>query len=297
MKDTVIISGVDGFLGGKITKQLLQHTDLKVLGLTMSLEMPEKMLQREKIPNNERISFMTNETFLESGTRIDNIYGAVHLAFSRRMQPAADIASSIDFAARIFHKLFSLNADRIINMSSQGIYGNTPEIRSENTPPAPETQYTMAKYASEVLFRDILNDIPHHTNLRLDPVVQSQNVIRGLCQSAKQGVINLKGGKQVFSFIDADDVGSAVVAMLLADGEWDLEYNVGWNRKRYTLTELAEIIADVAKDCGYKRPLILLEENNTALWAGMDSSRFINKTGWKPSIELEHSIMRIINNL
>ena len=289
-RDTVLITGVDGFLGGKITRRILETTDLNVLGLTMSLDWTENMLKREGIKAAERVTFMLNDEFLNSDKKDWPLYGAVHLAFSRRMQPAADIASSIVFASKVFHKLADLGTDRVIYMSSQGIYGNTEEIRTEQTPPAPATQYTMAKYAAEVLFNDIMRDTPHHTALRLDPVAQSQNVVKGLCQSAKAGSIILKGGKQVFSFIDAEDVGGAVAAILTSVGDWDTIYNVGWNRKRYTLFELAEIIADATEKCGNPRPEIVLTEDDTSLWAGMDSSRFMAKTGWQPVIELSETV-------
>lgn len=295
-KNTIIITGVDGMLGGKITRRILCDTDFQVLGLTMNLSMPEVMMEREGIRKDDRVRFMTNEEFLNPSTRIGNLFGAVHLAFSRRMQPAKDIASSIDFAASVFHRLAEVGADRVINVSSQGVYGNTEEIRKETTPPAPVNNYTMAKYASEKLFDDIMRESPHHTNLRLDPVAQSQNVVRRLCSSAIEGTITLKGGKQVFSFIDAEDIGRAVVAMITSEGEWDSVYNVGWNRKRYTLVELAELIAGISVDCGFKRPEIVLQEDDTSLWAGMDSSKFMNKTGWVPEIDLKKTIAGMLKN-
>ena len=296
MNKTVIITGVDGLLGGKITRKILSSTDWNILGLTMSLDMPERMLEREGIEKTDRIRFMTNGEFLDPAAQIGEIYGAVHLAFSRRMQPPKDIASSIDFAASVFHRLAALGADRVINMSSQGVYGNTDEIRTEATPAAPDNHYTMAKYATEKLFEDILAAAPHHTSFRLDPVTPSQNVIEGLCKSAREGKISLRGGKQVFSLIDPEDAASAVVAMLAADGEWESIYNVGWNRTRYTLVELAEIIADAACKCGYARPEITLDEADIAIWAGMDSSRFMQKTGWEPTVTLSESVCSVLKN-
>lgn len=291
---SILITGVDGFLGGKITKKILEETDSDIIGLTMSMDSVKAMLERENLSQRDRLTFLTNDDFLKSGSTDWKIDGAVHLAFSRRMQPAADIASSIPFAAGIFHKLMDCGADRVINMSSQGIYGNTSEIRMEHTVPAPATQYTMAKYAAEVLFDDIMRDCPHHTNFRLDPVAQSQNVLKGLCKSAKEGKLVLRGGKQVFSFIDAEDVPGAVIAMLKADGDWDRAYNVGWSRRRYTLVEVADIVAEVAGKCGYKRPEIELTEDDTAIWAGMDSTKFMEKTGWKPEIGLRKTIEKMI---
>lgn len=290
----ILITGVDGYLGGKITKKLIDETSWNVIGLTMSTDFVQNMVKREGITEFNRVSFLTNEEFLKSDSSSLQIDGAVHLAFSRRMQPAADIASSIVFASSIFHKLADCGADRVINMSSQGVYGNTEEIRTEQTPPAPATQYTMAKYAAEVLFNDILKDCLHHTNFRLDPVAQSQNVLKGLCKSGINGKIFLKGGKQVFSFIDANEVPGAALSMLRSEGEWAKVYNVGWNQRRYTLVELAELVADAIERVGRKRPEIELQEENISLWAGMDSTEFTAKTGWKPEIGMEETLDSIV---
>lgn len=289
----ILITGADGFLGGKIVKEIIEKTNHTVQGLTLSMDRIEAMMNRENIPWSDRTRFVTNDDFLSQKTHW-NVDSAIHLAFSRRMQPASDIASSIRFAAAIFHKLADSCVPRVINMSSQGIYGATKEIRTEDTLPAPNTQYTMAKYASEVLFDDILKDCPWHTNIRLDPVAQSQNVLIGLCRSAKEGLISLKGGKQVFSFIDADEVPGAVVALLKYQGKWAHSYNVGWNCKRYTLIELADMVANACEKCGYDRPIIELDEDETSLWAGMDSSRFIEATKWEPSIELADTLEKMI---
>lgn len=293
----ILITGADGFLGSKITRTIQEKTSWNVLGLTLSMDLVNKMLSNNTGIDLSRVQYITNDEFFASDRMDWGLAGAVHLAFSRRMQPAADIASSIDFAAAVFHKLADMHVDRVINMSSQGVYGNTEEIRTEETVPAPATQYTMAKYAAEVLFNDILRNCPHHTNFRLDPVAQSQNVLKGLCQSAKDGVIRLKGGKQVFSFIDANDVPNAVIAMLQAEEDWAPIYNVGWNRKRYTLVELAEMTADAVEKCGYPRPEIILEEADIALWAGMDSSLFSQVTGWMPEIELHETIETMLGRV
>lgn len=242
---------------------------------------------------------MPNDVLTAEDTKLDNISAAVHLAFSRRNCPAADIASSIDFASAVFKKLAASSAERVINLSSQGVYGKTEEFRTEDTAPAPETQYTMAKYAAEVIFRThfSLSDVPDHTNLRLDPVVQSQNLVVALCKQAKEGRIQLRGGQQRFSFIDVTDAAGAVTAMLTSKPGWDPVYNVGWNRMRFTLTEVAEHVADVSEKLGFGRPEIVLEEQDIVLWAGLDSTKFTAHTGWLPEVSFDQMIEKIFNNL
>ena len=289
----ILITGANGFLGGKITRRILLDTDFDVIAVASTKEKVLEMCERESI-DESRVHFLSNEEFLRPETELKDVYGAIHLAFARRIRPAEEIASSLAYASAVFHKLADSSIDYVINMSSQGVYGGTKEIRTEETVPAPENHYTMAKYAAEILFNDIMKNCPYHTNLRLDLVVQSQNIIKGLCKSAKEGKINLKGGKQVFSFIDSEDVAKAVVAMLKVKDDWDIVYNVGWNRTRYTLAELAEIVADVVEKSGYVRAEIELVEADISLWTGMDSSLFTEKTGWKPIVEIEKMISFIL---
>ena len=291
----ILITGANGFLGGKITKCIIKDTDFDVIAVASTKEKVQEMCERESIDKN-RVHFLSNEEFLKSETVLKDVYGAIHLAFARRIRPAEEIASSLLYASAVFHKLAGSGIDYVINMSSQGVYGGTKEIRTEETIPAPENHYTMAKYAAEILFNDIMKECPHHTNFRLDLVAQSQNIIKGLCKSTKEGKINLKGGKQVFSFIDGEDVATAVVAMLKVKGDWDSVYNVGWNRTRYTLLELAEIVVDVAEKRGYVRPEIELVEADINLCTGMDSSRFMEKTGWKPTVTLYDCIYSVLAN-
>lgn len=295
--DSILITGANGYLGGIITKMIIENTEYGVLAVASSENKVTEMVKRMNIEHTDKISFLSNLDLIKTETKLENISGAIHLAFARRKRPAADIAESLKFSEQVFEKLAASGIDRVINMSSQGVYGSTDTFRTETTVPAPETHYTMAKYATEILFDYIMRDVVHHTNLRLDLVTQSQNVIQSLCNQAKAGKINLRGGKQYFSFIDGIDVGSAVVAMLKSDGDWDSIYNVGWNKKRYTLVEIANVIADTSEKCGLCRPEIILDEQDITLWAGMDSSKFIKKVDWKPTQSLSQTVTKMLMDL
>ena len=295
----VLITGADGRIGGTLVRRLLDETDFSVVGVSFTREMFDGMLDRMEIRDRSRTAFLSHEEFLSPDTPLDDLYAAVHLAFSRRNCPAADIASSIDFASAVFGRLAVSGAERVINLSSQGVYGKTEEFRTEDTPPAPETQYTMAKYAAEVIFNTHFGSgrVPDYANLRLDPVVQSQNLVIALCKQAKEGKISLRGGEQRFSFIDVEDAASALTAMLLSPAGWAHTYNVGWNRMRFTLTEVADHVAAVSERLGFGRPEITLEKQDIVLWAGLDSTRFSAHTGWKPEISFDQMIERIFGTL
>lgn len=290
----ILVTGANGTIGGKLLKHLCEGTEFDVMAVASNREKLDAALAREGMEANGRISFLSNEELLAGSKDLSDVWGAVHLAFSRRVRPAADIAASIALAANVFVVLARAKIPRVINLSSQGVYGNAEEMRTECMTPAPENPYTMAKYASEVLFnvRMAGSNVREYTNLRLDLVAQSQNLIRVLCKQAREGKLSLRGGQQRFSFLDVDDAAAAIIAMLRSPDGWDRVYNVGWNRRRYTLVEVAEIVAEAAEEAGIGRPEIELDESqDIRLWAGMDSSRFMEKTGWKPKKDLKTIIL------
>lgn len=295
-KKVILISGGNGLLGGKVAKHLLQMTQFDVLAMARSEDKFKEMVKREGICQLQNLYFISNQDFLMGKAEEFSIYGAIHMAFSRRSRSAAEIAESINFSLLFFSELIRMNIERIINVSSQSVYGNTDKIRRENMPCAPETAYAMAKYATEVLFNASMNNahIKNYTNLRLDLIAQSQEFLKILCQQAKEGNIKLRGGKQCFSFMDADDAAEALVAMMQSPDGWDRVYNVGRNRKQYTLIEVAESIARVVEQSGYGYPQITLEKQNIQLWSGMDSSHFMYQTGWRTERDIDSIIERII---
>ena len=85
------------------------------------------------------------------------------------------------------------------------------------------------------------------------------------------------------SFIDAEDAAEGLVSLLLSSPKWEKVYNMGWDRCRYTLTEIADVVADVSEKFGYGRPEVILEKQDISLWSGIDSMRFMEHTGWKIS--------------
>ena len=292
----VLVTGSNGRLGGKFIKHLINATDFSVTAVASDPKKIRMMMEREGISDNGRIAFLANEEFISQEWRRNDIDAEVHLAFSRRNQPAMQIASSIDFSLAVFRKLSAIGIKRVVNVSSQGVYGAVEEIRTVSTPPAPDNHYTMAKYAVEVLFDACFEhqQATERTNIRLDIVAQGNHLLGALCKQAMAGIIQLRGGEQVFSFIDEEDAATALLALLQSSKPWKRIYNVGWNHRRYTLLEIAEIVAKQAEIQGYGLPEIHLDRQDIHLWAGMDASLFMKDTNWKPAYELNDSIRKML---
>ena len=218
------------------------------------------------------------------------------MAFSRANRPKQDIASSLDYSIRTYDKLRELNVQKVVYLSSQSVYGSTAEWRKEDCKPAPDGVYPMAKYAGEKLLETA--GFREYSTLRLDYVIQSQRLVPVLCQNAKEkGEIQLKGGKQTFSYIDRTDVAKAIVSLLNSDVPWKPVYNVGPNMMRYSLMDIAEIVKSVAMKHGIESVSIELEENDTEMWSGMDSTVFMTDTGWKPSMDIYQMVDKIYQEM
>ncbi len=291
----VLITGANGNLGGTLVKELCENSSFGVVAIASDKTKIFEMLDRENVRRRDKVEAISSEDFFNKDLPSLNIFAAVHMAFSRAIKPSKDIASSIDYSRKIYRRFHELSVPRVIYLSSQSVYGTTSEWRSEATLVSPEIIYSMAKYAGEKLLEaEFENTDTKFSSLRLDYVIQSQRLVSALCKQAKEkGVISLKGGNQTFSYIDKRDVAKAIVALIQYNGEWKHIYNVGPNKMRLSLTEIAEVIKSVAKNNGVEKIEIQLEKNDTELWSGMDSSRFMSDTGWKPVLSIYDMVAEI----
>lgn len=292
----ILITGADGSLGGRMVKLLADETEYEVVAVSSFPEKIPHMLAREGVKNLNKIIQMSSEEMFRADLTKFHIAGAVHFAFSRAVFPKEEIASSLDYSLAAFRKAADSHIQNAIYISSQSIYGNTPEWRLEETVPSPESVYAMAKYAGEKLFESVYlgHEELQHTILRLDIVIQSQNLVKTLCRNAKEsGKLVLRGGKQMFSYIDADDVPYAILSLLNGKKVWRAVYNVGPNRMRYNLMEIAGMVKEVAESHGCNEIEIDFSQDDTALWAGMDTGKFEADTGWKPRYDIRQMVSRI----
>lgn len=298
-KKQILVTGASGNLGGRTIKLLADTTEHEIIAVSDTVEKVLKMLEREEVINKGKVRAMSSREMLESSLEQYNITHVIHAAFSRAICTNRDIASSLDYSLQAFKKMVDCGIPNAIYISSQSVYGDTPQWRTEELPAEPNSVYAMAKYAGEKLFEACYwgHDELQHTILRLDIVIQSQNLVKALCKTAKEkGKIALKGGHQVFSYLDARDVPKALVTLLDSSQKWRRVYNVGPNKMRYSLVEIANILKNVAASQGYNIS-IELAEDDTMLWAGMNSSKFIVDTGWTPTFGIENMISEIFNSI
>lgn len=291
----VLVTGADGFLGGKFIKRILDDSGFGVIAVTDFVERLPEMISRTMIKNTDKMTVMSTEEMLLADLTTFSIEGAVHFAFSRAVFPNKDIANSLDYCLKVYGKIVDSNIKKSIYMSSQSVYGDYEELRSELVPPAPNSVYAMAKYAGEKIIEACYRDKKdlQYTFVRLDNVIESQNLVRSLCRNAKDnGCLKLTGGKQVFSYIAADEVPSALLALLTTSTRWKHIYNVGADCMRATLVDVAKAVQMVAAQYGTIVTVDLVE-SDTKLWAGMNIDSFKNDTGWSPEKDLIEMVRQV----
>lgn len=280
---TIAITGASGNLGGKLVDYLLEKTDWNIITFSSRPLLQWNDKSRVKQYNNSEIEIVFPA--LEADA-------LVHFAFARRFRSNADIASSLDFSEKVYRAVLTNSKCKLVNISTVGVYAPNDDFIDENALIGPDTLYGMAKYASEVLMRSVFHSsIERTTILRLGGVAQSQRILPVFIDDAKtKQEINIVGGSQMFSWIDISDTIVAIAALLNTD-KWASVYNVTLDKTRYSIIDVARIVAAITKENGYGDVSINVTPKDIHLCVGWTSAKFINDTGWKPQVTLDETIM------
>lgn len=289
----IVITGATGNLGGRIIERILKNTDYSIAAILLDFESRQDFLCRYSPADQKRIKVIFKSELEEHDLR--NAYVVLHLAFARRNRTFAEIADSIDYCKKIFTYFAERSPEKVIYISSQGIYGNTEQFRREDTDPAPATVYSMAKYAGEKVLEMAFKDTNIETCIvRLESVVQSQNLVKALCKSAIDNrKLIIQGGEQTFSYIDEEDAADAIFLITTQPQKIGGIYNIGPNHMRVTLEQIARTIVELCDEAGFHVE-IEMSEGDKMLWAGMDSSKFMKEMAWQPKTDLKMMIRKIL---
>lgn len=284
---TILVTGATGFLGQSFVMELLKKEDFNVIAIGGR---PEDKVN--PLPNHPRLKlFLLDELFTQPFTEIDTV---INCAFARS-NDAALLAQAFDFTERLIKRLEELKAKSVINISTQGVYQRLPvgELSKESSPIVPIDLYSMAKYASEKLFS--VSVIPHVTHVRLASLMMPQRFLHFFVQKAKKGEhFTVTAPNQYAALLDVTDAASGLVAVACMDPEKRAKvYNLGIGIQ-YSLLEYAKSVKSIGESLGYDVQFDVVD-NGTTVCAGMDCTKLMNDTGWKPKVMKDEMILDLFH--
>jgi len=296
----ILITGATGFLGRNLITALLnQNASYTIIALVRDIEKAKLLL-----PKKVQIFDVDD---LEMGKlSFGNIDVLLHLGFARPHKSHMEIAQSLAFTGKIFRRAITNQVGNIINISSQSVYGQTClPLWHEKTKVAPNTPYSFAKYSTEIMLNEISHQHIqiHTTSLRLSGIIGGAKGLVNIDLVSKfvENVKNKKnikiiGGTQEIERLDIRDAVSGIISLLNTPSyKWKSVYNLGSNNP-IKLLDLGQEIIKIGKIYKVDNPSkIDFEEKEIDLKFGMDSTSFINDTGWKPEYSIQDTIHSLFN--
>lgn len=269
-----IISGVNGFIGSALSKELLKR-EIKFLGIDLhsklSLDYPYKCLVH-----------LAAKTFIPDAWE----------------NPSSFINVNLDLTLK------SLEIARTHNLKyiyiSAYIYGNQGrEPISENALPNPNNPYAFSKYLSEQAVQFYQNTYSlNATILRpfnvYGPDQNKKFLIPSLIKQAIiSNTITLNFGSTYRDYIYIDDFVDAIISSENSCNGFNI-YNVG-SGKSYNVEEIVEVITKCLK-----KPLNIKKSAedriNEIPYVLADISKISKDIGWKPTTSLNKGIKQMINH-
>lgn len=280
----IIITGAGGLVATELTCLLMQED-----GYELYLISRDSQKLRERYVDNAHIhcfSLGDFEMYVRQAKHHFDVL--IHTAFSRSSEGKL-LAESLDYQQRVLLLAKYIPLHTFINISSQSIYGqDTPPFWTEETLPAPNYPYALAKYAAELITNVALMDTSiNFTNVRLCSVCENARFLNVFVQNALQEKpIKVIGGNQKCSFIDVRDVASALKTMIDKSKSIRFEcvYNVGTGANQ-TIVELAQCVQEMAKVEYGCHTNIQRENADISLDVGMDVSLFKTTFLWEPKYD------------
>lgn len=283
---TVLVTGATGFLGHHLVHELLKQVDTKVIAI---LGRPED--KANALPNNPNIqTYPLDSLYSESFGQIDTV---INCAFARS-NDAGLLAAAFDFTERSIKRFEELGVKSVVNISSQGVYKRlgVGELSKEDSPIEPIDLYSMAKYATEKLFS--VSSIPYTTNIRLASIMMPQRFLYFFVNKAKAGEhFTVTAPNQYAALLDVTDAakGLAAITKLSPEKRSNL-YNLGIGTQ-YSLLDYAKSVKAIGEKMGYNVDFDVAN-NGTTVCAGMDCSKLMGDTGWKPAILKDDMILNLL---
>lgn len=291
-----LITGAAGALGRSLIEKLRFNNP----GAAFALLDLDKDVMRKNIADADTMELYDLQDFEAGSINFFCVDAIVHCAFARS-QAGSALAQSIDFTRRIFESAAAAGVKRVINISSQSVYGNyRPTASSEKSPVDPHDLYGVAKYSCEKIGEVIFaGKNTQFVSVRMASLVglpYPERIINKMVKFALAGnKIKIVGGSQLFSFLHIEDAACAL-ALLAGTPVENLQglYNLG-TAECYDINKLAAVIAETIETKTGRGIAIETEYADVKYSIPLDVAAFTRDLQWNARIALPQIVSEIVD--
>ena len=296
MSKKLLITGAAGALGRSLVGNLRSNNS----GAALALLDLDKDVMRKNIADADTMELYDLQDFEAGSIDFSCVDAIVHCAFARS-QAGSALAQSIDFTKRIFEYAAAAGVKRVINISSQSVYGNyRTAASSEKSPVDPHDLYAVAKYSCEKIGEVIFaGKNTQFVNVRMASLVglpYPERIINKMIKFALAGnKIKIVGGSQLFSFLHIEDAATALALLAGSDsGNLQKLYNLGTS-ECYSIKELASVIAAAIEKKTGNTIAVETEEADVKYSIPLDVTAFTADLEWSARIRLPEIVSEIVD--
>lgn len=291
LSKTVMVTGAGGFLGKNLVAVLASRGH-SVYAVTSKSE--------GELGTSELDAVVPNRDFEAIAELLDGTDVLVNCAFPRNVD-GYQLADGMDYLQRLFAIAGASQVGAVVNISSQSVYSQTrTEPAREDTPVCLESNYAVAKYASEQLLEAYCADKPY-TNIRLASLIGpgfDQRFINVMAKRALEtGIVEVRDNGSRFGFLDVCDAVDALAVLCERRPEDSLKrvYNLGISGS-YTSSEIGHTIASLYGERGDGVQMAFGEAQGMAVNSELDSTLFQSDFNWSCNETLWSSALKIIDS-
>ena len=292
---SILITGGNGFLANELVLELQNEYYLYIASRS-------KESLSSKYGKLDNLKFISNRELIDGSFNLGMIDVIIHTAFARPGCEKKDYSESLQFTQQLFSKAAQIQVPKIINISSQSVYGPLiKDFHKETDFPVPETLYGIAKYSAELLLEGVKSTSPHTivVNLRPSSIINSSSnelIYSLLRKMIASKPITINDGEQTLDMIDVKDVVKSITLLIKKTKLNSSVYNIG-NIKKFTLNEIVEIIDLAGSNRIGKKLIVDSITTNRQLNYGVNLSRIMNELDYNQQYSLEKSIDDLLQTL
>ena len=285
----VVITGASGFLGRELLRQARTNDELEIVAVTS---------RSEFIADHFGVRAIDGESFAMRDSLMRSADVLLNCAFPRSEDPLV-MASGMRYIEKIARSVNDLEFGSVINVSSQSVYSQfRGQPATERTEICLESKYSVAKYATEMLFDSYCLNIPC-THIRLASLIGvcfdqrlPNKLAKKMCRRER---VTIHDEGQRYGYMDVRDAASALLRLVLSDSkEWCHEYVLG-SKGACSISEIASISQRLVGRLSGVDPdaSISVSPADRRLNTEVDASLFYRSFDWLPQHSVEDSIEEI----